>query len=202
MVITVGIAALYTSGMVIIARNPVSSVIYLVGTIVNGGMIFMMLGINIIPLIYVIVYVGGISILFLFVIMMVDLHLFNFKERRGGLEGGVGLISSIAVVIITVMVYVSGLTVIQGVREGGVGLGSIYKEGKESILPVVSGMVKVGEVEVGYRGMRWENSIMTLEMIKSIGYILYSENIMALIVIGFVLLMVMMSLRLLLKGLN
>lgn len=39
---------------------------------------------------------------------------------------------------------------------------------------------------------------MSLEMIKSIGYVLYSENIMALIVIGFLLLMVMMSLNLLL----
>lgn len=41
---------------------------------------------------------------------------------------------------------------------------------------------------------------MGLEMIKTIGYILYSENIMALIVIGLLLLMVMMSLNLLLSG--
>ena len=43
---------------------------------------------------------------------------------------------------------------------------------------------------------------MGLEMIKSVGYILYSENIMALIIIGFILLMVMMSLNLLLKGVS
>ena len=74
---------LYTSGMVVRGRNAVSSVIYLVGTIVNGGLIFMILGINLIPLIYVIVYVGGISILFLFVIMMVDLQ----EGGRGEIEG-------------------------------------------------------------------------------------------------------------------
>ena len=39
-------------------------------------------------------------------------------------------------------------------------------------------------------------------MIKSMGYVIYSENIMALMVIGLVLLMVMMSLRLLLKTEN
>ena len=173
-----GVAALYTSGMVILSRNAVSSVIYLVGTIINGGIIFMMLGINIIPLIYVIVYVGGISILFLFVIMMVDLH----QEKRG--EGIFGLMSGIIVIIPTVMIYVGEVMK----RGGGVGL--IYREGGDM------------GVVTGYRSIRWEKNTMTLEMIKSIGYMIYSENIMALIVIGFVLLMVMMSLRLLLKGIN
>ena len=82
MIIVLGMATLYTSGMVIISSNAVSSVIYLVGTIINGGLILMMLGINLLPLIYIIVYVGGISILFLFVIMMVDLH-----EVRKGIRG-------------------------------------------------------------------------------------------------------------------
>ena len=74
MKLMIGVVMLYTSGMVVRSRNAVSSVIYLVGTIVSGGLILMILGVNIIPLIYVIVYVGGISILFLFVIMMVDLQ--------------------------------------------------------------------------------------------------------------------------------
>lgn len=77
--LVLGVGALYTSGMVILSRNAVSSVIYLVGTIVTGGGILMMLGVSIIPLVYIIVYVGGISILFLFVIMMVDLS----KGREG-----------------------------------------------------------------------------------------------------------------------
>ena len=167
--IVLGIGVLYTSGMVVLTRNAVSSVIYLVGTIINGGIIFMKLGISIIPLIYIIVYVGGISILFLFVIMMVELH----KERE--VEGTNGIMLVVTGIIMTGMIYVSE------VREKGRGIGGILK------------------VEEGYRSMRWEGSTMTMEMIKSIGYLLYSENIMALIGIGFVLLMVMMSLRLLLK---
>ena len=167
MILVVGIAALYTASMVILSKNAITSVIYLVGTILNGGLILMMLGINLIPLIYIIVYVGGISILFLFVIMMVDLHHIN-EGKKGEIEGE-GLISGLLVVVITGILYV--------------------KEVK-------------GEVGIltGYRSMRWESNIMGLDMIKSIGYILYSENIMALIVIGFILLMVMMSLNLLLKG--
>lgn len=174
MIKVIGIAALYTSVMVILSRNPVSSVIYLVGTIINGGLIFMMLGINIIPLIYIIVYVGGISILFLFVIMMVDLH-----QGREGKQSGGGWSGAITVVVPTILIY----NLEMFLREGE-GLGLV----------------------TGYRKMRWESSTMTLELIKSMGYILYSENIMALIVIGFILLMVMMALNLLLtisaKGRN
>ena len=162
-ILVVGVAALYTASMVILSKNAITSVIYLVGTILNGGLILMMLGINIIPLIYIIVYVGGISILFLFVIMMVDLHQINESPKGGG----EGIISSILVIVITGILYMKEMT-------GGMG------------------------ILTGYRSMRWESNIMSLEMIKSIGYVLYSENIMALIVIGFLLLMVMMSLNLLL----
>ena len=175
MVLVIGIAALYTSVMVVLSRNPVSSVIYLVGTIINGGLIFVMLGINIIPLIYIIVYVGGISILFLFVIMMVDLHQVRSKSK-GEIwqeEGGVGYIPAIAVIIPTVLLYKMDM-----IQRGG------YKEG-------------IGLV-TGYRKMRWEASTTTLDLIKSMGYMLYSENIMALMIIGLLLLMVMMSLNLLL----
>ena len=168
--IVVGMGVLYTSMRVIITRSAVTSVIYLVGTIINGGIIFMKLGINIIPLIYIIVYVGGISILFLFVIMMVDMN----KGESGWEVGGMRLMREVGVIMGTIVIY-GGV-----VGERGMGEGKVC-------------------VEMGYRGMRWEGSIKTMEMIKGIGYVLYSENIMALIVIGFVLLMVMMSLRLLLK---
>ena len=167
MILVVGIGVLYTASMVILSNSAITSVIYLVGTILNGGLILMMLGINIIPLIYIIVYVGGISILFLFVIMMVDLHQVN-DEIKGEIKGE-NMISSLLVILITSILYI---------KEMGEGLG----------------------VLTSYRSMRWESNIMSIEMIKSIGYILYSENIIALIVIGFLLLMVMMSLNLLLKS--
>lgn len=171
MILVIGVAVLYTASMVILSRSAITSVIYLVGTILNGGLILMMLGINLIPLIYIIVYVGGISILFLFVIMMVDLHQVN-DEIDGEIKGN-NWISSILVILITSILYIRE----RGLEEG---LG----------------------VLTSYRNMRWENNIMSLEMIKSMGYILYSENIIALIVIGFLLLMVMMSLNLLLKSTN
>lgn len=167
MILVVGVGVLYTASMVILSNSAITSVIYLVGTILNGGLILMMLGINIIPLIYIIVYVGGISILFLFVIMMVDLHQVN-DEIKGEIKGE-NMISSLLVILITSILYI---------KEMGEGLG----------------------VLTSYRSMRWESNIMSIEMIKSIGYILYSENIIALIVIGFLLLMVMMSLNLLLKS--
>ena len=47
--------------------------------------------------------------------------------------------------------------------------------------------------------MRWEGVIRGTEMIKAMGYVLYSENIMGIMIIGLILLMVMMGLKLLLR---
>ena len=120
MILVVGVLALYTSSMVILSRNAITSVIYLVGTIINGGLILMMLGINLIPLIYIIVYVGGIAILFLFVIMMVDLHQINEGGRGEMKIGSEGLISGILVSIITSILYIK-------IREGEMGIMTGYR---------------------------------------------------------------------------
>ena len=120
MILVVGVLALYTSSMVILSRNAITSVIYLVGTIINGGLILMMLGINLIPLIYIIVYVGGIAILFLFVIMMVDLHQINEGGRGEMKVGSEGLISGILVSIITSILYIK-------IREDEMGIMTGYR---------------------------------------------------------------------------
>lgn len=117
--LVLGVGTLYTSGMVILSRNAVSSVIYLVGTIVNGGLILMMLGVSLIPLVYVIVYVGGIAILFLFVIMMVDLNKGREgkrMERRSEVR-----VSGWLVVVLTGVLYKNEM-------RGGVGIITGYRE--------------------------------------------------------------------------
>ena len=67
--------------MVIIARNPVHSVLFLVLAFFNAAGIFVLLGAEFIAMILVIVYVGAVAVLFLFVVMMLDI---NFADLRKG----------------------------------------------------------------------------------------------------------------------
>jgi NADH-quinone oxidoreductase subunit J len=68
--------------MVISARNPVHSVLFLILAFFNAAGLFVMLGAEFIAMIMVIVYVGAVAVLFLFVVMMLDI---NFAELRKGM---------------------------------------------------------------------------------------------------------------------
>jgi NADH-quinone oxidoreductase subunit J len=67
--------------MVIAARNPVHSVLFLILAFVNASGLFVLMGAEFLAMILVVVYVGAVAVLFLFVVMMLDV---DFAELRQG----------------------------------------------------------------------------------------------------------------------
>jgi NADH-quinone oxidoreductase subunit J len=67
--------------MVIAAKNPVHSVLYLILAFVNASGLFVLLGAEFLAMILIVVYVGAVAVLFLFVVMMLDV---DFAELRSG----------------------------------------------------------------------------------------------------------------------
>ncbi len=66
--------------MVIAARNPVHSVLFLILAFVNAAALFVMLGAEFLAMILVVVYVGAVAVLFLFVVMMLDVDFASLKQ--------------------------------------------------------------------------------------------------------------------------
>jgi NADH-ubiquinone oxidoreductase chain 6 len=64
-----------SSVLVITSQNPVISVVYLISVFVNAAGYLILSGIGFLGLSYIIVYVGAITVLFLFVIMMINISL-------------------------------------------------------------------------------------------------------------------------------
>lgn len=60
---------------VIVAKNPVVSVLFLIGLFFSIASYLMMLGLNFIGLSYLLVYVGAVSILFLFILMLINVRI-------------------------------------------------------------------------------------------------------------------------------
>jgi NADH-quinone oxidoreductase subunit J len=69
--------------MVVTARNPVHSVLYLILCFFNAAGLFLIAGAEFLAFILLIVYVGAVAVLFLFVVMMLDI---NFSELRAGVQ--------------------------------------------------------------------------------------------------------------------
>lgn len=67
--------------MVISARNPVHSVLYLILTFFNAAALFLLTGAEFLAMILLVVYVGAVAVLFLFVVMMLDV---DFAELKRG----------------------------------------------------------------------------------------------------------------------
>ena len=73
-----------TSGlMVVVSRNPVYSVLFLILAFFNAAGMFVLIGAEFLAMLLVVVYVGAVAVLFLFVVMMLDI---NFAEMRAGFQ--------------------------------------------------------------------------------------------------------------------
>jgi NADH-quinone oxidoreductase subunit J len=66
--------------MVIAARNPVHSVLFLILAFVNASGLFVMMGAEFLAMILIVVYVGAVAVLFLFVVMMLDVDFAELKQ--------------------------------------------------------------------------------------------------------------------------
>ena len=75
------VLAVISGAMVIVARNPVHAVLYLILTFFNAAGLFVLLGAEFLAMLLVIVYVGAVAVLFLFVVMMLDV---DFAELKAG----------------------------------------------------------------------------------------------------------------------
>jgi len=62
-------------------KNPVYSVLSLVLLFVCGGILLLILGIDFLPFVFIVLYVGAVAVLFLFVVIILDIKLINNKSN-------------------------------------------------------------------------------------------------------------------------
>jgi len=87
--------------LVIMARNPVHSVLWLIAAFFNAAGLMVLVGAEFIAMLLVIVYVGAVAVLFLFVVMMLDI---DFAELRAGFIRNFPLGMALALVLLAELV--------------------------------------------------------------------------------------------------
>jgi NADH-quinone oxidoreductase subunit J len=88
---------------VILARNPVHSVLYLVLCFFNAAVLWLLIEAEFLAIVLVLVYVGAVMVLFLFVVMMLDI---NVEQLREGFARNTPLGVLIAVIMVIELWYV------------------------------------------------------------------------------------------------
>jgi NADH-quinone oxidoreductase subunit J len=99
---TVAVAA---AVMVIAARNPVHSVLFLILTFFNAAALFVLVGAEFLAMVLVVVYVGAVAVLFMFVVMMLNV---NYVKMRQGVMHYLPIGGLVGLILLVELVLVAG----------------------------------------------------------------------------------------------
>jgi NADH-ubiquinone oxidoreductase chain 6 len=161
--------------LVIISRNPIVSVLYLIGLFLNISIYLILIGLNFIGLSYLLVYIGAVSILFLFILMLIDVRVSELHTDTNN--------SLYLSIIIGLIFFINVGNIIPfSINTGGVVYESLYDlilYEYESITYVISNS--------------WDGSISETHDIINIGNILYTNFSIWLILSSLVLLLAMVG---------
>ncbi len=109
-------AVAVASGLLVVtARNPVHSVLWLILAFFSSAGLFVLLGAEFLAMLLVVVYVGAVAVLFLFVVMMLDV---DFVRLREGYATYLPLAAIVAGILLAEMIMIS-IVVVQGGAASG-----------------------------------------------------------------------------------
>lgn len=162
---------------VIISKNPIVSILFLISLFLNIACYLMMLGLNFIGLSYLLVYIGAVSILFLFILMLINVRISELSSDNS---------NSIPLAIITGVFFyftINTLLLNDTVSEEYGHLSLLMNNSefndKFNILYVTS--------------QSWDNYLAEVSHITSIGNIIYTAYPMWLILTSLILLLAMVG---------
>ena len=161
--------------LVIILSNPIVSVLYLIGLFISIASYLMMLGINFIGLSYLLVYVGAVSILFLFILMLINIRISELVTNNSNsipLAIMIGIFFNL-IQLIPNTVFISNI-------EGESMYGHSYDDYYSNTLSFVT-------------SHSWDGKLAETSHITSIGNIIYTNYPMWLILTSIILLLAMIG---------
>jgi NADH-quinone oxidoreductase subunit J len=101
--------AVASAFMVISAKNPVHSVLFLILVFFNSAGLFLLTGAEFLAMILLVVYIGAVAVLFLFVVMMLDI---DFAELRSGIVRNAPVGVLVGLIVAAELVVVVGGSVL------------------------------------------------------------------------------------------
>jgi NADH-ubiquinone oxidoreductase chain 6 len=103
------LVSIMLGALTILSKNPIVSILYLIGLFVNIAGLLILIGCNFIGLAYILVYVGAVSILFLFILMLINIRISELlKENNNDIP--LAMLTSILLYYILVQVLPTNMT--------------------------------------------------------------------------------------------
>ncbi len=178
----ISIVAIISAIYVIVSKNPIISVLFLIGLFLSMASYLIIIGISFIGLSYLLVYVGAVSILFLFILMLINVRI---SELLSDTKNSIPLVfftsislNSILYQIIPFDIFLNKNTYTNTYKDYLYELYNLYKE----------------ENEISFiTNNNWDNNIIEFTNITSIGNIMYTNYSIWIILTSIILLLAMVG---------
>jgi NADH-ubiquinone oxidoreductase chain 6 len=162
---------------VIISKNPIVSVLFLIGLFSSIAVYLIILGINFIGLSYLLVYVGAVSILFIFILMLINIRI---SELTSETNRSIPLAFIVSIAFNYSIIQLLPYSILEYKELDIINLYTIYKKEtlKETYFTIIN---------------NWDNNITEVSDITSIGNIIYTNYSIWLIIASVILLLAMVG---------
>ncbi|BEV12314.1 NADH-quinone oxidoreductase subunit J [Asticcacaulis sp. DW145] len=104
-----------SGALVITARNPVHSVLFLILAFFSAAGLFVLMGAEFLAMLLVVVYVGAVAVLFLFVVMMLDV---DFTKLRQGFANYLPIGMVVGILLLIELIMISSAVAQRGAAAG------------------------------------------------------------------------------------
>nr|YP_010951031.1 NADH dehydrogenase subunit 6 [Lophophyton gallinae]WML69427.1 NADH dehydrogenase subunit 6 [Lophophyton gallinae] len=160
----------------IISKNPVVSVLFLIGLFSTISIYLILIGLTFIGLSYLLVYIGAVSILFLFILMLINIRISELVSTNNNYI-------PLAILSMITLVYILGQKIITNIIQYNIlnyfSFSFFEKSFKESI---------------NYsNSLSWDTNLIDITHISAIGNVMYSSYSLWLIIISLILLLAMVG---------
>lgn len=173
----ISLLAILCGVLVIINKNPVVSILFLIGLFANISCYLIMIGLTFIGLSYLIVYIGAVSILFLFILMLINIRVSELQSST---------INSIPLALIIAVYFNYPILQILPYNKKDV-------LGKADISTLQHSQ-DIDTIKVDYvTSKAWDSNLIENSHITSIGNVLYTNYNIWLILASFILLLAMVG---------
>lgn len=183
------LGSLLSSVLVITSKNPVIAVIFLISVFINAAGYLILLGIGFIGISYIIIYIGAITVLFLFVIMMINIRLTDILETGSQYTKNLPLALAIGSIFIfeffTIIPFsFNDISIISYIL-------NIISQFNAFLLNF--DLLTENIVYNSINPILPDTTFISMLQIKSIGFMLYTSGYIWLIIISFILLLSMIA---------
>ena len=165
---------------IIINKNPIISVLFLIGLFVNISTLLIIVGFSFIGLSYILVYVGAVSILFLFILMLINIRISELTNETS---------NDTPLAVLTVMLF---YFLIGRILPGNLNLLNTNANNSHIIDINIDDYIYNEQIQYA-SSKSWDTSLVDITHISGIGNIMYTSYAIWLIIASIILLLAMVG---------